>query len=755
MLNYSSVTRMQKFIFGERVQAPVSHLIDRIAYSPIQLINVGLIRHFPILTYEDCEKPYVVRLLQDTMGSFNNCDTTTIPVRPCHFQPYFFWIEWGWTVVFFYIWSYPTLFVLFIDWEKERVALAYHLIIVSGHAVYYHNKDVDGSGMALECGVEPFFQYSNGMDFLKFMQETSVMNRWRQLNFYAADKSAKGWTRFVTTAQYVDNLTLTEDGLLVEKQATVSGLFPNRFRNLSNTLINVGILPVSFHSLSFAFFLSVFSLLSLLLSIVFVSDLFPDTFQPFPPPLHPIFLHVRIENHTLLLTQIPKEMPYIIGYNLTAEGELVNATGVTIDILDLMARKFSFRYRLWTPSDGQYGVLLENGSWTGLIKDLTNKRIDIVGSSLSQTPSRSQVAQYIGQIDSDQIALLLSVSTAKGTAFDLLKVFQPVPLITLASVALLASILAYIFNRLSPYSARNRKIPSLEVYESRYSDISSMFMKAGLSQKHLLFFPPPYATHPIYEQTDRCKPDLAFFPRAPSTRMLLISYLLMMFLLFLAWKADVTAFLTRNKVEYAVNSFEDLAASTQYVPLTVQGSAVLGFLKEATMNPSYLKLYEEISARVAHGGITVNSTDEGVQRVLDNPNNVLVASYPVLKFIRQMRCKELVVIPSSMDRGLKAMMIRKDSEWGQNMDVYLRKLKETGVIARIFDKWSSRMHICVDEDKTYKPLTLKGCSAVFVMFAVSLVTSFAALIGEIVWHWYGHRVWIHIWTHVRPAPSAE
>ncbi|TPP61206.1 hypothetical protein FGIG_09057 [Fasciola gigantica] len=390
------------------------------------------------------------------------------------------------------------------------------------------------------------------------------------------------------------------------------------------------------------------------------------------------------------------------------------------------------------------------------------KRIDIIGSSLSQTPSRSQVAQYIGQIDSDQIALLLSVSTAKGTAFDLLKVFQPVPLITLASVALLASILAYIFNRLSPYSARNRKIPSLEVYESRYSDISSMFMKAGLSQKHLLLFPfpvrhtPPFPENAcIYEQTDRCKPDLAFFPRAPSTRMLLISYLLMMFLLFLAWKADVTAFLTRNKVEYAVNSFEDLAASTQYVPLTVQGSAVLGFLKEATMNPSYLKLYEEISARVAQGGITVKSTGEGVQRVLDNPNNVLVASYPVLKFIRQMRCKELVVIPSSMDRGLKAMMIRKDSEWGQNMDVYLRKLKETGVIARIFDKWSSRMHICVDEDKTYQPLTLKGCSAVFIMFAVALVTSFAALIGEIVWHWYGHRLWIRIWTHVRPAQSAE
>lgn len=71
------------------------------------------------------------------------------------------------------------------------------------------------------------------------------MNRWRQLNFYAAEKSVNGWTRFVTTAKYLDNLTLTGDGLIVEKETTVSGLFPNRFRNLSNALINIGVVPVS------------------------------------------------------------------------------------------------------------------------------------------------------------------------------------------------------------------------------------------------------------------------------------------------------------------------------------------------------------------------------------------------------------------------------------------------------------------------------------------------------------------------------
>lgn len=110
------------------------------------------------------------------------------------------------------------------------------------------------------------------------------------------------------------------------------------------------------------------------------------------------------------------------------------------------------------------------------------QRIDIIGSCLSRTANRSSVAKYIGQIDIDQIAMLLSSSTAKGTVFDILKVFQPVPLITLAGISLLTSILAFVFNRVSPYSSRNRKIPSLEVYDSRYPDNISMIMKAGLSQ---------------------------------------------------------------------------------------------------------------------------------------------------------------------------------------------------------------------------------------------------------------------------------
>lgn len=93
-----------------------------------------------------------------------------------------------------------------------------------------------------------------------FVEQVLVMSRWRHLHFYASEKSADGWTRFVSTASFEKSIELTDDGRDVAKQADVSGLFPNRFRNFSNAVLNVGIVPVSSHweFFSFCFFITFF-----------------------------------------------------------------------------------------------------------------------------------------------------------------------------------------------------------------------------------------------------------------------------------------------------------------------------------------------------------------------------------------------------------------------------------------------------------------------------------------------------------------
>lgn len=51
--------------------------------------------------------------------------------------------------------------------------------------------------------------------------------------------------------------------------------------------------------------------------------------------------------------------------------------GFSIDVLDALAKTLGFKYEIYQVADGKYGSPQPNGSWDGLIGELTNKAIRI------------------------------------------------------------------------------------------------------------------------------------------------------------------------------------------------------------------------------------------------------------------------------------------------------------------------------------------------------------------------------------------
>ena len=47
--------------------------------------------------------------------------------------------------------------------------------------------------------------------------------------------------------------------------------------------------------------------------------------------------------------------------------------GLCIDLLNRLSAKMGFHYTIRLVADGQYGGQLEDGSWTGLVGDLTTR----------------------------------------------------------------------------------------------------------------------------------------------------------------------------------------------------------------------------------------------------------------------------------------------------------------------------------------------------------------------------------------------
>lgn len=54
-------------------------------------------------------------------------------------------------------------------------------------------------------------------------------------------------------------------------------------------------------------------------------------------------------------------------------GQAKQYKGFSIDVLDALAKVLGFKYEIYQVEDGKYGSVQANGSWDGLIGELTQK----------------------------------------------------------------------------------------------------------------------------------------------------------------------------------------------------------------------------------------------------------------------------------------------------------------------------------------------------------------------------------------------
>ncbi|XP_068240949.1 glutamate receptor-like [Palaemon carinicauda] len=82
-----------------------------------------------------------------------------------------------------------------------------------------------------------------------------------------------------------------------------------------------------------------------------------------------------------------KWMPHII---ITGSPGKRLVTGSMIEVMDIIARHLGFCYNMIISKDGIAGVKMPNGTWTGLIGDITKENFTFTGLGLSITPERAE-----------------------------------------------------------------------------------------------------------------------------------------------------------------------------------------------------------------------------------------------------------------------------------------------------------------------------------------------------------------------------
>ena len=101
-----------------------------------------------------------------------------------------------------------------------------------------------------------------------------------------------------------------------------------------------------------------------------------------------------------------------------------NISGTFYEIIKLFSSNLNFTYTLFRRNDRTWGVLA-NGTWNGMVSNLINGDMDIIGASLTYSLERFPVIDFIVPMAQNTEALFIQYSDLEVEVSSWLLYFQP------------------------------------------------------------------------------------------------------------------------------------------------------------------------------------------------------------------------------------------------------------------------------------------------------------------------------------------
>uniref|UniRef100_A0A8C1Q9N3 Glutamate receptor n=1 Tax=Cyprinus carpio TaxID=7962 RepID=A0A8C1Q9N3_CYPCA len=266
-----------------------------------------------------------------------------------------------------------------------------------------------------------------------------------------------------------------------------------------------------------------------------------------------------LANKTLIVTTILED-PYVMrkaNYqdfqgNDQYEGFCVDMLRELADIL-----KFSFRIKL--VDDGLYGAPEPNGSWTGMVGELINRKADLAVAGFTITSEREKVIDFSKPFMNLGISILYRFHIGRKPGyFSFLDPFSPAVWLFMLLAYLAVSCVLFLAARLSPYEWynpfpcwRDRR----DLLENQYTLGNSLWFPIGGFMQQ----------------------GSEIMPRALSTRCVSGVWWAFTLIIISSYTANLAAFLTVQRMEVPIESAEDLADQTNIQYGTIQGGSTMTF----------------------------------------------------------------------------------------------------------------------------------------------------------------------------------
>ena len=223
-------------------------------------------------------------------------------------------------------------------------------------------------------------------------------------------------------------------------------------------------------------------------------------------------------------------------------------SGYCIDLMDEIRQILHFEYEITEAPDKQFGSMDEQGNWSGMIKELKDKRADIALGALSVMAERENVVDFtVPYYDLVGISILMMKPKSETSLFKFLTVLENDVWLCILASYFFTSLLMWLFDRWSPYSYQNNR--------EKYADDEE---KREFNLKECLWFC----------MTSLTPQGGGEAPKNLSGRLVAATWWLFGFIIIASYTANLAAFLTVSRLETPIESLDDLSKQykVQYAP---------------------------------------------------------------------------------------------------------------------------------------------------------------------------------------------
>uniref|UniRef100_A0A8C7YTM0 Glutamate receptor n=1 Tax=Oryzias sinensis TaxID=183150 RepID=A0A8C7YTM0_9TELE len=417
-----------------------------------------------------------------------------------------------------------------------------------------------------------------------------------------------------------------------------------------------------------------------------------------------------LANKTLIVTTI-LENPYVMRKDNYQDFQGNDQyEGFCVDMLRELADILKFSFKIKLVDDGLYGAPEPNGSWTGMVGELINRKADLAVAAFTITSEREKVIDFSKPFMTLGISILYRVQLGRKPGyFSFLDPFSPAVWLFMLLAYLAVSCVLFLAARLSPYEWYNPH-PCMrerrDMLENQYTLGNSLWFPVGGFMQQ----------------------GSEIMPRALSTRCVSGVWWAFTLIIISSYTANLAAFLTVQRMEAPIESPDDLADQTNIEYGTIHGGSTMTFFMNSRYQ-TYQRMWNYMYSK--QPSVFVKSTEEGIARVLNSKYAFLMES-TMNEYHRGLNCN-LTQIGGLLDTKGYGIGMPLGSPFRDEITLAILQLQENNRLEILKRRWWEGSQCLKEEDHRAKGLGMENIGGIFVVLICGLIIAVFVAIMEFVW----------------------